>query len=170
MKYYKSFNENLQGKNNYQYEIDGIYEVTHNDTWEWLYYSQYASSTLIHHSDAKRIRICFVEPLGKIAKFKTYLNYYNKGFEYSTTKIKIISELSEDEILNTLVEEKLNFQYIIKFLNPSFSYLLGNKNKIRGDFICSRIAKRNDLTQEEKRKLLPVSKYNYYKKYRWHNL
>jgi hypothetical protein len=61
---------------------------------------------------------------------------------------------------------KKELPHIIKFFNPPFSYLLENLNKIKGDYICRKVANRNDFTLEEKREILPNSQYKFYIKYR----
>lgn len=161
MTYYKSFNDKLQGWNNFQFELNGNYQIDHSDNWEWFHFAQYISSTLIHHGKNKNYRICTVEPLGKIKKFRARYDGYNKGFYYTTNKIKIINELTYDEIFDVLIYEKCNFQMIFKYTTPPYSYLLENKKKIRGEHFCSIIAKRTDLTLEEKYELLPKSRYKF---------
>jgi hypothetical protein len=157
MNYYKSFDDKLQGKNNYQFEVNGIYQIDHSDTWEWFHLAQYVSSTLIYQGRGKKIRICIVEPLGETAKFKAIYDGYNKGYYFTTNKIKICRELSDEEILKKLIDEKCDFRMILEYTKPPFNYFFYNKKKIRGNYICSTIAKRNDFSLEEKHELLPVS-------------
>jgi hypothetical protein len=63
------------------------------------------------------------------------------------------------EILQILTDEKCPFQMVLRYIKPSFSYLENNRKKIRGDYICSIIATRKDLTVDEKTRLLPKSQY-----------
>ena len=162
MNYYKSFNEELQGKNSYQFEINCIHHVDHTDTWTWFHFAQYVSSTLIYQREAKKIRICMVEPLGNIKKFPARDDGYNRGYYFTTNKIKIYQELTNDEIITKLIAEKCDFRYLLEYTNPSFGYLLSEKKKIRGHYICSLISKREDLSLDEKYELLPRSQHKYF--------
>jgi len=159
MIYYKSFNDLLQGRNNYQFEINKIYQIDHSDTWEWFHFAEYISSTLIHNGKNNEYRICVVEPLGKINKFPARYDGYNKGNYFTTNRIKICRELSKEEIFEILIEEKCSFHMLLEYTIPSFEYLFNNKKKIRGDHYCRIIANRKDFTNEEKYKLLPKSQY-----------
>ena len=78
--YYKSFSKSLCGREGFQFKVGGEYQLDHNDTWRWFHYARYASSTLIHTGEGETARICLVEPLGEIAKFKARNDGYNKGF------------------------------------------------------------------------------------------
>ena len=167
-KYYKSFNDKLQGKNNFQFEVNGIYKIDHSDNWEWFHYSQYASPTIKFQDSETRIRMCIVEPLGRIYKYKYRSNFYNKGYYYTTNIIRICNELSVNEILDVLTNEKCNFLYLLRKIKPPFDFLLTNKKKIRGNSISSLIAKRRDLSDEEKYELLPKSQYKRVMRIQWY--
>lgn len=156
--YYKSFSNSLWGRENYQFEVGGEYTLDHDDTWKWFHYAQYASSTLIHHGENERVRICLVEALGGSEKFKAQNDGYNKGYYFTTNKIKILRELSYDEIISILEEEKCPFYMIVKYMEPKFEYLLANKAKIRKNVtLLHNVATRRDLTLEEKKAILPKS-------------
>jgi hypothetical protein len=48
---------------------------------------------------------------------------------------------------------------ILEYTKPPFNYFFYNKKKIRGNYFCSVIAKRNDFSLEEKHELLPESQF-----------
>jgi len=110
--YYKSFSKSLCGREGFQFKVGGEYQLDHNDTWRWFHYARYASSTLIHTGEGETARICLVEQLGGIAKFKARNDGYNKGFYFTTNKIKIVRELSYEEIMSVLEKEKCPFYLI----------------------------------------------------------
>ena len=88
-------------------------------------------------------------------------NGYNKGYDFSTNKIIISYELSDEEIFRILVDEKCNFQIMLEHINPPLNYLLENKNKIKGYYLSSIIAERKDLSIDNKYILLPKSQHKF---------
>ena len=157
--FYKSFDERLCGRNGYSFMVNQTYTTDDDDTWQWFHYSQYLSSTLIHSSHTEKIRICEVEPLGRINKFRCMSDGYNKGFYYTTDKLFIVRELVEDEVLVTVEKEKCPLWMVLKYLRPPYEWLLKHRNKIRGDVICIRLLARDDLSDDELRELLPKTKH-----------
>lgn len=162
--YYKGFNGDLRGRNDYAFRVGDTYSTETDDTWRWFHYAAYASATLNYFG--QDLRICIVEPLGKTCFFRSSLDGYNKGY-YTTSKLKIIRELSRLEIFQILDAEKCPFQMILK-LQPPYSYLCDHKSQIRGDR-CSCVIKRSDLSYEERRSLLPKSQIKYLDSYYLHH-
>lgn len=160
--FYKSFNRNLEGYNNYQFEVGEVYELNSEDDWTWFHYAEYVSATLIYYCKDKNFRVCEVEPLGNVKFFKSKIP--NECY-YTTNKIKIGRELSKEEIFSIAVEEGCKFSTILNVFNPSKEYLLLNKSKIRGE-LCRNIILRDDLSLEDKKELLPMTQQKllqYYK-------
>lgn len=123
---------------------------------EWLYYTEYISSTLCYYGGKDGIRICRVRPLGKVAKFKSILNGYNRGYDFSTNQIEIVKELTQEELLSIVEKEKCKFVFLVQMLLPPKEFLVQNKNRIRGE-VCNVIMRRTDLSMADKIELLPKS-------------
>lgn len=154
--YYKGFDANLRGYGNYSFEVGKTYSTDNDDPWLWYHYARYASATIIHVK--KDIRICEIEPLGETRKYSSQLDGFGKGY-YTTNKIRIIRELSRDEVFQTLLTEECPFS-LIKKLNPPFEVLIQYKKQIRGTR-CNCILAMNHLTNEQKMKLLPKVWHRY---------
>lgn len=151
MKFYKAFKNDLTGKCNFQYKIGGIASLDHDDTWTWLHFSPDIGSIIHYHFDSiNGNRICEVEPLGQIEKFGRKRGH----IEYTTNKLRIVRELSKDEIFNKMIEERYKFNRWCRY-NPPYNILEQYKSSIRGYYICYKIMERIDLTHEEKISLLP---------------
>ncbi len=151
MKYYKGFNNQMQGRNEFQFCTGMVYEKTDDDSWTWFHYTDKVSSTLRYFDE--NIRICEVLPLGEVYAFKDYFMGNNSSY-YTTNKIEILRELSRKEIYDTLEHEKFSFYLLISKLKPEFEILYKYKNKIRGDY-CREIIIRDDLDVSQKKILLP---------------
>ncbi len=156
IKYYKAFDSEFMGYGGYQFEIGKTYQTDNIDNWEWFHYAEHISSTLINFSNSKNIRVCIVTPLGEICKFKARNDGYEKGYYFTTNKIKILKELSYEQILSLLEEEKCSFEMIVQYMKPSADYLIKNKAKIKKSCIA-HIIKRDDLSLDEKIEILPHS-------------
>ena len=154
--FYKSMNENLQGRNGFQYKVGETFEPNEenkDDCWNWLYFSDYLSSTIIH--SGSNIRICEVNPLGEVYREKARLNGYNKGYNYSTNKLYIKRELSKEEIFDICEKEGCP-GYMLLRLNPPFEILNRIKRMKKGGNLFKEYVIRNaDLTTEQKKELLP---------------
>lgn len=162
--YYKGFNGDLRGRNDYTFQVGNVYSTEIDDTWSWFHYAAYASATL-NYFDSD-IRICIVEPVGEKCFFRSSLDGYNKGY-YTTNKIRIVRELSRSEIFQILVAEKCPFRMILK-LRPPYPFLFNHKNQIRGS-CCRNIIERNDLSYEERKSLLPKVQVRYLDAYCKHD-
>jgi len=155
--FYKSFNKNLQGHNNFQFNVGEVYEINSDDDWMWFHYAKLISATLIYYCEDKSFRVCEVEPLGNVKFFKS--KFPNECY-YTTNKIKIGRELTKEEIFTIAVEERCKFSTILNVFNPSKEFLLLNKKKIRGE-LCRNIILRTDLSLEDKKKLLPKAQQRF---------
>lgn len=154
--YYKGFNGNLCGFDDYRFEIGRTYTTDIDDNWSWFHYTKYASATINYFQED--MRICEVEPLGEIKTFRDALDGYGKGY-FTTNKLRIIRELSRDEIFETLLLERCSL-FLIQKLNPPFDVLMYYKSEIRGNK-CHSILQADHLTDEEKRTLLPKAWHKY---------
>lgn len=154
--YFKGFDADLCGRNDYQFEVGSTYETDDWDTWSWFHYTKYVSATIIYFDS--RMRVCEVEPLGDTKYFRDALDGYRKGY-FTTNKLRIVRELSRDEIFDRLMQEKCSMFLMLK-LEPPFEVLLDNKPRIRGNY-CHSVLHREDLTNHEKRQLLPLSWHKY---------
>lgn len=162
--YYKGFNSDLRGRNDFAFQVGNTYSTDTDDTWSWFHYAAYASATLNYFGPD--IRICIVEPLGDTRFFRGSLDGYNKGY-YTTNRLRVIRELSRPEIFQILDDERCPFHMILKLL-PPYPFLCDHKRQIRGD-LCSSIIRRSDLSYEERKSLLPKSRIKYLDSYCAHH-
>lgn len=158
--YYKGFDSNLCGYGGYQFAVGHTYAMYIDDTWSWYHYTRYASATINYFEE--EMRICEVEPLGDIKRFHDALDGYGKGY-FTTNKLRVLRELSREEIFETLLAEKCSLFLILK-LNPPFEVLMEYKTAIRGNY-CRSVLQLGYLTDDEKRALLPKVWHRYIKIY-----
>jgi hypothetical protein len=154
--YYKGFDANLCGYHDYPFEVGRTYSTDIDDTWSWYHYTRYISATINYFEGD--MRICEVEPLGETRRFRDALDGFGKGY-FTTNKLRIVRELSRDEVFDILLAEKCPL-FLIKKLNPPFEVLMQYKNQIRGDR-CHWILSMAHLTDEQKRDLLPKVWHRY---------
>lgn len=158
--FYKAVDENLCGRNGFQYKVGGIYTpVKENldDDWLWLYFSDKISTTTQY--GGAHPRIFEVNPLGKVKTWNIKGNVVmprgtDIGYHYCTNKLEIIRELPKEEVFEILSEENCPPWYAL-MLNPPFEMLKKWKNMRKGrtEFQL-HVLKREDLTIEEKEQLL----------------
>jgi len=141
MKYYKGLDENFCGMNDYQYEVGKAFTADTDNTWHWLYFAGRATDALRYGP-----RIAEVEPL-------TEANQFGSKADMNARSIRIVRELSRDEIIDTLVEEKCPF-FLMGKVEPSYEQLMRHKNHIQR-FDYKFIVLWEWLTADEKKKLLP---------------
>ena len=154
--YYKGFDSDLCGYDKFQFRVGRIYINDINDNWSWFHYTDLASATIIYFD--KGMRICEVEPLGEVKRFRDPLDGVGKGY-FTTSKIHIVRELSREEIFETLIAEKCPF-FLITKLDPPYEVLMNYKSEIRGEK-CRSILHLGYLSDEQKRILLPKSWHKY---------
>lgn len=141
--YYKSFDENLCGMNGFQYEVGKAFMADTDNTWHWLHFATKVSETLRHYG--KGIRICEVEPLGRVNR------YYS--WDINTDCLYIIRELSKEEILEKLAEEKCR-AYDMRNVEPPYEFLNAHRDLIK-PLDRNSILYAPQLTAEQKKDLLP---------------
>lgn len=140
--YYKGLDENLCGLNGYQYEVGKEYSADTDDKFHWLHFAEKVSDAFPYGP-----RIVEVEPLTKVKRYS--------AADMSAERIRILRELSADEIIDRLFEENYPL-YLMDKISPTYEQLLRHKDRI----------KRRDhrsilhwawLTADQKRLLLPKS-------------
>lgn len=140
--YYKGLDENLCGLNGFQYEVGKEYNADTPDKFHWLHFAEKVSYAFRHGP-----RVVEAEPL-------TPANRYSSD-DLNAERIRIVRELSRDEIMDTLVAEKYPFNLIAK-MKPSYEQILRHKNCIKRDHY-PEILHWDRLTADQKRNLLPKS-------------
>ena len=157
--FFKSMNENLCGRNNFQYHVGGVFEPTDNmeDDWKWLYFTENVTATLCH-ATCNKPRICEVKPLGLTLDEKVKWSGFGTGKNFRTNKLLIVRELPEEEILSRLIEEKSPVEFLLMY-NPPYEKLLELKapHKKYAFYFNIHVLRRTDLTIEQKRTLIPKS-------------
>lgn len=140
--YYKGLDENLCGLNGYPYEVGKEYSADTDNKFHWLHFAEKVSGAFPYGP-----RIVEVEPLTKVSR-------YNAA-DLNTKKIRIVRELSADEIIDRLFEENYPI-YLMDKVKPSYVQLLHHKDRIKR---CDHraILHWDWLTPEQKRVLLPKS-------------
>lgn len=143
----KGFNKDLTGANDFQFEVGKIYRTDNPDCFFWFHYSDSFRSVLenYHNSDS---RYCEVEALGRVHKFQDHA---------TTDKIKIVREIPREEMFQIFSQTKMPKhlrRFYLERLKPSFEVLLEHKEDIYSN-VCFDILQRKDLTNEQKKELLP---------------
>ena len=108
MPYYKSFDENLCGHNGFQFEVGKEFTTDNEDTWQRFHMCRSIKDTLPYY---KNPRICIVEPIDGVTDFGEGL--------VSCSKIRIVRELTKEEILNKLKKERVTKKFI-RFIYKDF--------------------------------------------------
>ena len=152
--YFKACTKDLTGYGGFQFEVGRIYETDDTDDWHWFHYTKSLKHTLryYHESDTRFLE---VRPLGNRQHFVTGDNKY-----WTTIRLQIIRELSRDEAYAILLDEGCPFYDLIQ-LDPPYELLKKVLPKRLSDGMKQRIARRPDLTVEQKKELLPVSWHKY---------
>ncbi len=161
--YYKAFSPNLCGWGGYQYEIGKECTVDNgknpDDCWAWAHYSPFVE-VCVHHAgnlldgfpmDALP-RICEVVPIGETHKFRERYGDRMRCY-YTAHSIRIGRELSHDEIIRHLWDEKAEPMYFLKMYAP-FEDLEKMKTKFRGEAGARAIIGLSYLTYNQKKALL----------------
>lgn len=152
--YVKAFNTDMTGYGGYAFEVGKTYETETDDTWRWFHYADRLSTALSFYN-TPNVRFCVVEPLGDHLNFRCALN----GRYHTTNKIRIVREIEREEMFRMLLDEDCPF-WLIKRLNPPYEVFLRYNKHIRGDN-CYEVLKRQDLTADQKKSLLPKSRHKY---------
>lgn len=142
--YYKGLDENCCGCNDFQYEIGKEFTAETTDSWHLLHFAEKVSTAIKFGT-----RIVEVEPITPINRFEPFDDMNAKS-------IRILRELSKEEIAEKLFEEKCPVYKMVK-IEPPYEVLLRHKDAIkRCDHrtICLCF---DWLTEEQKQTLLPKS-------------
>lgn len=138
---YKGFDKDLKCRN-HQYVIGEIAEKPEKESVkicseDGFHYCDKLNDVFDHYSNTKGNRFCEVEILG---------NFKDDGSKSITTKLKVVRELSSDEVEQSGYEETINLPTIkkIQLLNPTYHvggsaglYLHGIMlDRIKGGWNC----------------------------------
>lgn len=140
--YYKGLDENLCGLNGYQYEAGKEYSADTYDKFHWLHFAEKVSDAFPYGS-----RIVEVEPLTKANRYS--------AADMNAERVRILRELSGDEIIDRLFEENYPL-YLMDKIRPTYEQLLRHKDRIKRRDHRS-ILHWDWLTADQKRELLPKS-------------
>ena len=152
MVYYKAFDKGLRGYNGFQFEVGKTYTHEDDDSWRWFHYSHVLRVTFWYYAHPDS-RFCIVESQGMRQRFHSNVGVY--GNYWTTPKIRIVRELSRDEVYEILFKEHTPF-WIMNILKPPFEVLLQYGKRIRGDCVFDEIVRqRDDFTLKQKKALIP---------------
>lgn len=157
--YYKAVDENFCGRNNFQYEVDKEYTVEGVDDngnpnpaaeEDWCNFSPYISLCIRHFTHP---RVCEIEVLSPDEMSEDC--YYDLRLKewlpfYTAHRVKILRELSQEEICDQLEEENASV-YMFLNMDAPFEYLLGRKKEIRGESLAMYVLEKEYLTDDQKK-------------------
>lgn len=143
-KYYKGLDDNLRGRNGFQYEIGKEFTADTDDSWHWLHFARKVTDAIWYGK-----RVVEVEPVKPT-------QYYGNYSDLNAKTIRIVRELSRDEIFEKLIEEKCPVFGMV-YIEPTFEELLRMKDHIRRSDHESILWDFDWLTAEQKMALLPKS-------------
>ncbi len=149
--YYKAFDKDLRGYNGFQFEVGKTYTHERRDSWRWFHYSHYLRVTLWYYANPDS-RFCIVEPQGMRQIFHSYVVV--RGSYWTTPKIRIVRELSREEVYEILFKEHTPF-WLMNILKPPFEVLQQYGKRIRGNDVDEIIQTRDDFTLEQIKALIP---------------
>ena len=149
--YYKAFDKDLRGYNGFQFEVGKTYVHENDDSWHWFHYSHFLRVGLYYYTHPDS-RFCIVEPQGMRQRFCS--NVGIRGNYWTTQKIRIVRELSREEVYEILFKEHTPF-WLMNILKPPFEVLQQYGKRIRGKDVAEIIETRYDFTLEQKKALIP---------------
>ena len=141
--YYKAVDDNMCGRNGFQYRIGEIATADTDDPRNWLYFSDYMSDVVSYGSI-----ILEIEPVSEI-------NTQNVRARMNAKQIRPIRIVPREEIFQKIYDENNVFFCSLSKLKPTFQELLKLKphmGRVDKYTICDDF---NWLTPEEKKALLP---------------
>lgn len=160
----KAIDKDLKGSESFQFEVGKTYTTKADNPVVWFHYGDKATTALCFYPK-EDTRFCIVEPLGR-----THTRYHHQFVtvkSHATDAIRIVRELSRDEVCRLLLEENCPW-WLINRLKPPFEVMLQYGNCLRGTFAVREIlTTRHDFTIEQHLALLPkkhhliVYKYHY---------
>ena len=124
----KAFNKDLKGYGGFQFAVGETYTTEQEHPWDWFHYGDKASTTLCfyHKPDS---RFCEVQPLGKIYKMRQ--RDCIRITAHSSNSLKIVRELSRDEVYAMLLQENCPW-WLTNCLMPPFEVMAKYGKSIRG--------------------------------------
>jgi len=144
----KAFNADLTGYGGYQYEIGKAYATDRDDDWRRFHYSASATQALRQYSSPDA-RFCEVEPMASSKRFRALDTDY-----YTTAKLRIVREISRDDVLQMLVAEGGPFCLLTR-LDPPFDVLAACVPVRKSFSACADILHKSYLSIDRRRALLP---------------
>ncbi len=160
----KAFDKDLRGSESFQFEVGKTYTTKADNPVVWFHYGDKATTALCFYPK-EDTRFCIVEPLGR-----THTRYHHRCVtvkSFATDTIRIVRELSRDEVCRLLLEENCPW-WLANRLRPPFAVMAQYGNCLRGAFAVREIlTTRHDFTIEQHLVLLPkkhhliVYKYHY---------
>lgn len=140
--YYKGLNDNLCGKNNFQYAIGEIFTAGTDDPWHWLYFTKKVTRAIPYGK-----RIVEVMPI-------TAVRCFGGRDDRNARTIRIVRELFREEILEKLIQEKCPF-YKMVYIEPTYEELLRYRDYIKPCDHYSICCEFDWLTEDQKMEFLP---------------
>lgn len=160
----KAFDKDLRGCERFQFEVGVTYTTEDDNPAVWFHYAGRASAALCFYRQVDT-RFCIVEPLGRIHKRPHHM--FIPLTIHATDSIRIVAELSRDEVYRMLLEENCPF-WLTNILRPPFEVMARYGKRIRGRYVIREIIKnRDDFTLEQKFALLPKK---YHKNAQYHDM
>ncbi len=150
----KAFTADLTGYGGYQFEIGKTYETDTDDDWRWFHYTASAAQALRQYNSPDT-RFCEVEPIASSKRFRALDTDY-----YTTAKLRIVREISCDDMLQLLMAERCPF-YLLKRLDPPFDVLAACVPTRKSFSACADILHKSYLTIEQRKFLLPKKYHKY---------
>jgi len=142
--YYKGLDENLQGRNGFQYAVGKEFTADTDDSWHWLHFAKKMTDAIRYGK-----RIVEIEPVTQIQRYGSYA-------DMNARTIRIVREVPHEEIIAKLIEEKCPI-YKMVYLEPTYEELVRYQDHIKRCDHYSILNEFNWLTDEQKLSLLPKS-------------
>lgn len=173
--YYKAFDPNLCDEDRFQYTVgeeivvENIYDPNYKGAWTVCYsnialcLSQSESKVMKYANPALTARICEVQPTGN-----TYIGskiYFEKPCSYClTNRLKVIRELSSEEIINLLWDTDAYFLEFIRMHAP-FEDLYKLKDNFQILDNAGTLFDLSYLSKAQIKELIPEAYYHYLDRY-----
>lgn len=150
----KAFNADLTGYGGFQFEVGQTYETDTDDNWRWFHYTASAAQALRQYNSPDT-RFCEVESMAPSKRFRAHNTDY-----YTTAKLRIVREISRDDVLQMLMAERCPF-YLLTRLDPPYDMLASCVPARKSFTACADILNKSYLTIEQRKSLLPKKYHKY---------
>lgn len=150
----KAFNADLTGHGGFQFEVGQTYETDTDDNWRWFHYTASAAQALRQYNSPDT-RFCEVEPMAPSKRFRAHNTDY-----YTTAKLRIVREISRDDVLQMLMAERCPF-YLLTRLDTPYDVLASCAPARKSFTACADILNKSYLTIEQRKSLLPKKYHKY---------